>query len=132
MSVISEAKAKIMGLRLKLVMPEGDDPRIVEAAAVLRAQDLAVPLVFGEDVPASSAEDVALIQSRREKMSVAMATRLLQKPLYRAGAMVAAGEANAMLAGAANPTSRVIEAALMTIGLAENITVPSSGLNLLN
>ncbi len=126
MSVISEAKAKIKGLRLKLVMPEGDDPRIVEAAAVLRAQDLAVPLVFGEDVPASSAEDVALIQSRREKMSVAMATRLLQKPLYRAGAMVAAGEANAMLAGAANPTSRVIEAALMTIGLAENITVPSS------
>ena len=126
MSVISEAKAKIKGLRLKLVMPEGDDPRIVEAAAVLRAQDLAVPLVFGNDVPASSLADVALIQRRREKMSEAMASRLLRKPLYRAGAMVAAGQADALLAGVANPTSRVIEAALMTIGLAENITVPSS------
>ena len=126
MSVISEAKAKIKGLRLKLVMPEGDDPRIVEAAAVLRAQDLAVPLVFGKDVPASSLADVALIQRRREKMSEAMALRLLRKPLYRAGAMVAAGQADALLAGVANPTSRVIEAALMTIGLAENITVPSS------
>ena len=126
MSVISEAKAKIKGLRLKLVMPEGDDPRIVEAAAVLRAQDLAVPLVFGKDVPASSLADVALIQRRREKMSEAMASRLLRKPLYRAGAMVAAGQADALLAGVANPTSRVIEAALMTIGLAENITVPSS------
>ena len=126
MSVISEAKAKIKGRRLKLVMPEGDDPRIVEAAAVLRAQDLAVPLVFGKDVPASSLADVALIQRRREKMSEAMASRLLRKPLYRAGAMVAAGQADALLAGVANPTSRVIEAALMTIGLAENITVPSS------
>lgn len=126
MSVISEAKAKIKGLRLKLVMPEGDDPRIVEAAAVLRAQDLAVPLVFGKDVPASSLADVALIQRRREKMSEAMALRLLRKPLYRAAALVAAGQADALLAGVANPTSRVIEAALMTIGLAENITVPSS------
>lgn len=126
MSVISEAKAKIKGLRLKLVMPEGDDPRIVEAAAVLRAQDLAVPLVFGKDVPASSLADVALIQRRREKMSEAMALRLLRKPLYRAAALVAAGQADALLVGVVNPTSRVIEAALMTIGLAENITVPSS------
>ena len=126
MSVISEAKAKIKGLKLKIVTPEGDDPRIVEAAALLLAQDLAVPLVFGENVPAASPDDVAVLQTRREKMSEAMATRLLRKPLYRAGAMLAAGEADAMLAGAANPTSRVIEAALMTIGLHENITVPSS------
>ena len=48
------------------------------------------------------------------------------KPLYRAGAAVAAGEAHAMLAGAANPTARVIEAALMTIGPAEGIATPSS------
>ena len=55
-----------------------------------------------------------------------MAERLLRKPLYRAGAAVAAGEADAMLAGAANPTARVIEAALMTVGLAEGINTPSS------
>jgi phosphate acetyltransferase len=55
-----------------------------------------------------------------------MAARLLRKPLFRAGAAVAAGEAHAMLAGAANPTARVIEAALMTIGPAEGIETPSS------
>ena len=59
-------------------------------------------------------------------MSEAMAARLLHKPLYRAGVMVAAGEASAMLAGAANSTARVIEAALMTIGLVEGIATPSS------
>ena len=55
-----------------------------------------------------------------------MSARLLKKPLYRAGAAVAAGEADAMLAGAANPTARVIEAALMTVGLADGIDAPSS------
>jgi phosphate acetyltransferase len=59
-------------------------------------------------------------------MTEAMASRLLKKPLFRAGAAVAAGEAHAMLAGAANPTARVIEAALMTIGPAAGIDTPSS------
>jgi phosphate acetyltransferase len=40
--------------------------------------------------------------------------------------MVATGEADVMLAGAANPTARVIEAAMMTIGLAKDIATPSS------
>ena len=127
MSVIDEAKAKIKGRGLKLVMPEGDDERIRAAAERFRREGLAEPIVFGpDDVPAATEAHVALVQARREKMSEAMAMRLLKKPLYRAGAAVAAGEAHAMLAGAANPTARVIEAALMTIGPAAGIETPSS------
>ena len=59
-------------------------------------------------------------------MTDAMAARLLRKPLYRAGAAVATGEADAMIAGAANSTARVIEAALMTVGPAPGIDTPSS------
>ena len=126
MSVIEEAKAKIKGRGLKLVMPEGGDARIAEAAKVLRDTGLAEPIVFADDVPSATAEDAALVIAKRPKMNEAMALRLLRKPLYRAGAMVARGEAAAMLAGAANPTARVIEAALMTIGLAPGIATPSS------
>jgi phosphate acetyltransferase len=127
MSVIDEARAKIKGRCLKLVMPEGDDERIRQAAARFRAEDLADAIVFGAaDVPEPKAADIALVRTRREKMNDAMAARLLKKPLYRAGAMVAAGEASAMLAGAANPTARVIEAALMTVGQAPGIATPSS------
>jgi phosphate acetyltransferase len=122
-NVIDEAKAKIKGQRLKLVMPEGDDPRIVEAARILIDQDLALPLLV---VSTPSAEAIALLRSRREKLTDVTAAKLLAKPLYAASSMVATGEAHAMLAGVANPTSRVIEAALMTIGLAENINTPSS------
>ena len=55
-----------------------------------------------------------------------MAERLLRKPLYFGAAVVAAGEAAALVAGAANPTRRVIEAAVMAIGLAPGIATPSS------
>ena len=127
MSVIDEAKAKIKGRRLKLVMPEGEDERIRAAAERFVADDLAVPVVFAaEDVPETEPHHIAILRQRREKLNDAMAARLLRKPLYRAGAMVAAGEAHAMLAGAANPTARVIEAALMTIGPAPGIETPSS------
>src|SRR5262249_20558278 len=52
--------------------------------------------------------------------------RLVSKPLYFAGMMVKQGDAAAMVAGAANPTRRIIEAGLMTVGLAAGIALPSS------
>ena len=125
-NVIDQAKQRIKGQRLKLVMPEGNDPRIVEAAAILLAHDLAQPVVFGDDVPEPSAIAVDRLATSRDRLTNTAATKLLRKPLYAAGAMVAHGEAHAMLAGVANPTARVIEAALMTIGLAECISTPSS------
>jgi phosphate acetyltransferase len=124
--VIEQAKQTIRGKGLRIVLPEGEDERIRSAADILRAEKLATTVVFAGDVPPPQADDVALVLSRREKMNEAMALRLLKKPLYRAGAMVATGEADVMLAGAANPTSRVIEAALMTVGLAADIWTPSS------
>lgn len=59
-------------------------------------------------------------------MTRAQALRMLARPLFRAGAMVAAGRAEAMVAGVATATGRVIEAAAMTIGPAEGMGLPSS------
>ena len=62
----------------------------------------------------------------RPSMTPAMAARLVSKPLYFGGMMVRQGDADAMVAGCANPTRRVIEAGLMTVGLAHGIALPSS------
>jgi phosphate acetyltransferase len=59
-------------------------------------------------------------------MTETIATRACTKPLYFGGMMVRQGDAAAMVAGAANPTRRVIEAGYMTVGLAEGIALPSS------
>ncbi len=124
--IVEMAKQKIRGKGLVIVLPEGEDQRIRDAAALMQARELARPIVFGDFVPPAQVDDIALVLSRREKMNEAMATRLLKKPLYRAGAMVANGEAQAMLAGAANATARVIEAAMMTVGLSQGNKTPSS------
>ncbi len=104
----------------RVVLPE-DDPRIKAAAAELEARNLA------EVVPVAEVSDelVAAMLSVRP-MKEALARKFLEKPLYRAAAMVTAGLADAMVAGAATSTRRVIEAASFGIGLAEGVSVPSS------
>jgi phosphate acetyltransferase len=141
--------AAIRGRALKVVLPEADDERILRCAQQLSAAQLACPVLLGvaDDVrgraealgislegcevrdPASDpavADYAARLVSAREKTSEGMATRMLRRPLYFGGAAVAAGDAAAMVAGAANPTRRVIEAGLMTIGPAPGIDTPSS------
>jgi len=126
MSVIEEAKARIKGRELRLVLPEGGDERIAEAAAILKAEGLAQPVVLAPSPPAPQQRHVAAVLARRPGMSEGAARRLLARPLFMGGAMLATGEAAAMAAGASHPTARIIEAGLMTVGLADGITVPSS------
>ncbi len=126
MQAIDYAKALIKGKFLRIAMPEAGDERIRAAAAILQTQELAVPVMFGPDVPEPTPAQLGIVQARRPKMTEAMAARLLRKPLYLAAAMVAAGDAAAMVAGAINPTARVIEAGEMMIGLAPGFVTPSS------
>jgi phosphate acetyltransferase len=122
---------------------------VLRAAHKLAAEKLAHPILLGADDDIRKAAHAlgmgldgcqvrnpetdpslggyaAHLARAREKMSPAMAARLLRKSLYFAGALVAAGQAAAMVAGVANPTRRVIEAGLMTVGLAPGIATPSS------
>jgi phosphate acetyltransferase len=62
----------------------------------------------------------------RPNANIKVAQRLLRKHLYYAGMMVKTGDAQTMIAGVANPTARVIEAGLMTVGLTAGINTPSS------
>lgn len=131
----------------KIVLPEGDDARIVEAALRLKREKIARPILLGTaDAVAKAAAGVSLdgieivdprsdarlraygkaLAAARDSMTPEIATRLVAKPLYFGGMMVRSGDAAAMVAGAANPTRRVIEAGLMTIGLAPGISLPSS------
>ncbi|HEY6023959.1 MAG TPA: phosphate acetyltransferase [Pseudolabrys sp.] len=133
----------------KIVLPEGEDARVVAAAKQLKHQKLAQPILLGApDAVGKVASDLkisldgigifdprndirvqsygAALAKARESMTPAMATRLVSKPLYFGGMMVRQGDADAMVAGCANPTRRVIEAGLMTAGLASGSALPSS------
>ena len=113
-----EARAR----RGRIVLPETDDARIVEAARRLRDEGLAEPILPGPPQDDPRLDEYAALYPGNPKL----ARRALLRPLFHAGMMVRAGHADAMLAGAAHPTARVIEAGLMTIGLAPGIRTPSS------
>lgn len=121
MSVLENAYAKARARGARVVFPEMDDPRVAEAAEHLRAEGVCEPRPLAEP---SQAHVDALVAARGLKEVIAR--RMVTKPLYRAAAMVAAGEADAMVAGADSPTKRVIEAAAIGIGLAEGVKTPSS------
>jgi len=132
-----------------VVLPEGEDPRIVEAAAILRRAESVNAILLGDAARVQSVaaglglqrEDLEILdpegraaaghyatlyQQARPGTRLALAQRIVARPLFHAGMMVRSGEADAMVAGASCPTARVIEAALMTIGLATGVATPSS------
>ncbi|HXR59152.1 MAG TPA: phosphate acyltransferase [Burkholderiales bacterium] len=110
----------------RLVLPEGGDERIREAARRIQAEGIAEPLVL-EAAPAERLDKYAEIYlAGRPDSGAKVARRLVAKPLFYAGMMVKAGDADAMLAGVAHPTARIIEAGMLTIGLAQGIQTPSS------
>lgn len=147
--IVAECLARARAGGRRAVFPEGHDERVVAAAAWLRAAGLAPPLLLGVrgEVEAAAARAGVSLQgievldpnsnarlphyaklysAGRPDTNPRIAERLVRKPLFHAGMMVKAGDAHALIAGAANPTARVIEAGLMTVGLAEGIRVPSS------
>lgn len=105
----------------RVVLPEMDDPRIAEAARRFSQEGLAVP------VPVSDADSRLTDQLVAQRgMREAIAGRLLNRPLIRAAAMVGAGQADLLVAGAVAPTRRVIEAASLAIGTEPGIDTVSS------
>jgi phosphate acetyltransferase len=107
--------------RRRIVLPETGDERIVAAARRLRDEGLAEPLL-----PSAEQDPRLEYYATLYPGNPRLARRALARPLFHAGMMVKAGDADAMLAGAAHPSARVIEAGLMTIGLAPGILTPSS------
>ncbi len=112
----------------RIVFPEGDDPRVIEAAYRLRKEKLAEPILLcGPAVTPNQRYAGIYCERRRTKgITVAEAAEIAQKPLYRAALMVAAGDAEGCVGGAANTTADTVRAALHCIGSAPGIRLVSS------
>lgn len=149
MTVLERLARRLEGRKSVLVLPEGGDERVLRAARILQDRDLARIILLGplpELVAAAADNEVSLDDftlldpadneyldsfteqylDLRPKTRPKVARRLVSKPLFFGGSAVKAGRADAMLAGVRSTTAKVIEASLMTIGLAEGIGTPSS------
>ncbi len=122
MDALEALFARARARRPRIVLPETGDPRIVEAARRLKAQGIAEPVLPDPENEPEKLKRYSGLYPGNPKI----AERAVRRPLFFAGMMVKAGDADAVLAGVAHPTARVIEAGMMTIGLAEGIRTPSS------
>ena len=137
MDVIQPLIAKAKESPRRVVLPEGADGRILEAARRLKDDGIAEPVLLGPGavdgiscIDPETSEDLdrfaEAYAAQNAKIDAKVARRLVRKPLYFAGMMVRLSDAEAMIAGAANPTRRVIEAGLQTVGLKDGIERASS------
>lgn len=135
----------------KIVFPEGEDDRILDAVPVLLREGLCHPVLLGDpdrvaqglrsrgvkgDVvevvapwrldDAERYVDRALALRRSKGMDAAAAREAVADPLSRGALMVALGEVDGSVAGVAHATGDVILAAIRYVGTADGIRVVSS------
>jgi len=112
----------------RIVFPEGDDPRVREACERLGNDGLMEPLPITKDTDCSDPRYCEHYFERRKAKGVTgeQAAEIARRPLYAAALMVALGDADGFVGGAANTTAETVRAALHAIGTGPGVRVVSS------
>ena len=129
MSFLDRVYARARERNARIVLPEGDDPRVQEAARVIEREQLGVVTVLNSKTPHAARH--TLIEHLRTRSpdkfpSDAAASEALQHPVVLGACLVGTGAADVMVGGAHYPTADTIRAALWAVGPAPGITTISS------
>jgi phosphate acetyltransferase len=119
--------------RARIVLCEGDDPRVRQAAERLAADQVAEPILLGGNgiQPNEDARLGRVANYLRERRPDRIrdgvhALDIAAMPINFGAALVALGEAEGCVAGATHSTPEVIRAALWGIGTAPGVELVSS------
>lgn len=151
MSILETLQDKARALKKRLVLPEGEEPRVVQAARMIVDKEIAkVTMLGNHDKIASLADEHNLdlgkvtvvdpkstntlddyaaqfCDMRKAKgITLDQAKEQMQKVLYFGAMMVKRGEVDGSVAGSVHTTGDVIRAGIQVIGLAEGIRSVSS------
>ncbi|MDR1781729.1 MAG: phosphate acetyltransferase [Bacilli bacterium] len=143
---------EIKGKKLKIVLTEGHDPRVLEAASKLLAEDLVVPVLIGDvkviedlakekgwDISGAEMIDVAtydkfdemvstMVELRKGKQTAEECAKLLKQTNYFGTLMVKMGMANGLVGGATYSTADTVRPALQLVKTKPGSKSVSSGL----
>lgn len=139
MSFLDEIKEKIKGKALRIVFPEGEDPRIQWAAKKLQDEGILQPILIGyrneirrvaeeNGIDLTSIHVIELgtfeatdrlvdqfVERRKGKIDVTRARALLKDPNYLGTMLVHDGFADGMVSGAIHTTGNTVLPALQII-----------------
>ncbi len=150
MPLLERIRSRAGRLQRRIVFPEGDDTRIIEAAVRLQEEGIALPILMGKSSelqrragqrglkgrievinPAESRirrelADLYFEKRRAKGVTPEEARKQVEHPLFAAALLVAAGKADGCVGGAVFTTAETVRAALQCIGLKSGISVLSS------
>ena len=151
MNFLEDIRKRARDRPRRIVLPEGEDPRTLEATAEIQAQGLLYPVLLGdpvivrdglhaaggdpeglEVVDPRSMQDVGkyvtrLLERRRARgLTESEARARVRHPLFRGALMVALGEVDGSVAGAVHATEEVLRAALWCVGPEQGLRTISS------
>lgn len=122
-----ESRVRAARPKKRIVFPEGRDPRVAGAAERLARAGLIEPILLTGSEPEEPRYAQLYFERRRRRgVTEREAREIAARPLYRAALMVAAGDADGTVGGAANSTAETVRAALHAIGTAPGIRTVSS------
>ncbi len=148
MSLMDEIKGKARSDKKVIVLAEGNEPRTVAAAAIVKKEAIADVILLGDEAVIRAAGDydidgITIINPEKSEwladftetfyemrkakgITMEDAAKTMRNPLYFGAMMVKKDIADGMVAGAVNATSNVIRAAVQVIKMAPGIKSASS------
>ncbi len=149
MSVLQQIRARASKLGKTIVLPEGEEQRVIEAASILTREGIAKVILLGDPETISGKAKGAdltnveildylhsdkmesyvrkFTELRKKKgMTPEKAAVIMKDPLYYGVMMVKMGDADGMTAGSVHATGDVLRPAFQIIKTAPGISVVSS------
>ena len=128
MDLITSIRAKARASVKRIVLPEGDEPRTVEAAEIARREGLADPILLTRDRMDRRADYAAALYELRKAKGLTPegAARLVDEPMHYGMMMVKAGEADGLVSGAVHSTGDMLRPALQIIRTKPGVRLVSS------
>ncbi|MBQ3806330.1 MAG: phosphate acetyltransferase [Kiritimatiellae bacterium] len=134
MELVEKIKAKARESVKRIVLPEGDEPRTVAAAKIIRDERIAEPILLTKDLiedptnkPKLDSYAAALFELRKSKgLTEDAAAKLATDPMYYGMMMVKLGDADGLVSGAVHSTGDMLRPALQIIKTAPGMKLVSS------
>ena len=145
MHIVDRLRERARAINARIVLPEGDDPRVQAAAVQLVDEGVIRPILLTNNPnalttlpdainiisPATDSNAKIIAQQyfdlRKHKgITLEQAREAVAQPLTYAAMMLRLGMAEGCVAGAVHATSDVLRAGLQLIGLANGVTIASS------
>ncbi|MCP5301645.1 MAG: phosphate acetyltransferase [Pseudomonadales bacterium] len=142
LSVLEKLKIQAQKQQKRVIFPEQNDPRVLEAAATLQRENLCKPVfLVTPDAPTdceifseqpeyqqwlNKAEAILVEHQRKKTLTAEQARQALKEPLLLAAVLLNAGYVDAGIAGSLATTANVLRAGIKGVGLTPGTHLVSS------